>query len=125
MAGTGAHRAEQSGLATLAAAQRREPHPPRTAAEPGPRRVACLQDRLDRRCVLFDRAKLLDSGGFDFWRDLPRHHVGEDVVAQTNVLARHGGAGIIPSGAVHLEATTTLPSRDIDAPHVLPTARSS
>jgi hypothetical protein len=76
-------------------------------------------------CVLFDRAKLLDSGGFDFWPDLPRHHVGEDVVAQANVLARYGGAGIIPSGAVHLEATTTLPIRDIDAPHVLPTARSS
>lgn len=70
-------------------------------------------------CVLFDRAKLVDSGGFDFWRRLPREHVGEDVAAQLRVMARHGGAGILPSGAIHLEAPTTMPIRDVDAPLVL------
>ena len=73
-------------------------------------------------CVLFDRAKLVDSGGFDFWRSLPTEHVGEDVAAQLRVMARYGGAGIVPSGAVHLEAPTTMPIRDVDAPLVLPPA---
>jgi GT2 family glycosyltransferase len=73
-------------------------------------------------CVLFDRAKLIDCGGFDFWDSLPAEHVGEDVAAQLRVLARYGGAGIVPSGAIHLEAPTTMPVRDIDAPKVLPPA---
>jgi glycosyltransferase involved in cell wall biosynthesis len=71
-------------------------------------------------CVLYDRAKLLAAGGFDFWHDLPPEHVGEDVAAQQRVMARFGGAGIVPSGAVHLESPTTMPIRDVDAPHVLP-----
>jgi len=71
-------------------------------------------------CVLLDRAKLVDCGGFDFWRALPVEHVGEDVAAQLRVMARYGGAGIVPSGAVHLEAPTTMPVRDVDAPLVLP-----
>jgi hypothetical protein len=74
-------------------------------------------------CVLFDRAKLVASGGFDFWRSLPIEHVGEDVAAQLRVLARYGGAGIIPSGAIHLEAPTTTPVREIDAPKVLAPAQ--
>lgn len=71
-------------------------------------------------CVLFDRRKLLDCGGFDFWTDLPAEHAGEDVAAQRRVLARHGGAGILPSGAVHLEAPTTVPDRDNQAIDLLP-----
>jgi len=70
-------------------------------------------------CVLFDRAKLVDCGGFDFWRSLPAEHAGEDVAAQWRVMARYGGAGILPSGAVHLEAPTTVPNRDVQASDLL------
>lgn len=34
-------------------------------------------------------------------------------------MERFGGAGILPSGAVHLEAPTTVPVRDVDAFDVL------
>ncbi len=70
-------------------------------------------------CVLFDRRKLLDCGGFDFWTELPPEHAGEDVAAQWRVLARYGGAGVLPSGAVHLEAPTTVPNRDNQAVEML------
>lgn len=70
-------------------------------------------------CVLFDRAKLVACGGFDFWRDLPADHAGEDVAAQWRVLARYGGAGILPSGAIHLESATTVPDRRVQATDVL------
>ncbi|WP_129337500.1 glycosyltransferase [Cellulomonas endophytica] len=70
-------------------------------------------------CVLYDRDALLACGGFDFWDRLPEHHSGEDVAVQWRVLERFGGAGIVPSGAVHLEAPTTLPRRDVDAFDVL------
>ncbi|MGC5031653.1 glycosyltransferase family 2 protein [Micromonospora sp. DT229] len=66
-------------------------------------------------CVLYDRAKLVDSGGFDFWRRVPPRHQGEDVAAQLAVLARHGGAGVLPSGAYHLESPTTVTDRDVEA----------
>lgn len=71
-------------------------------------------------CVLFDAAKLRASGGFDFWRELPAEHCGEDVLAQLRVMARFGGCGIIPSGAYHLELPTTIARREVDAPKVLP-----
>ncbi|WP_263771750.1 glycosyltransferase family 2 protein [Propionivibrio soli] len=70
-------------------------------------------------CVLFDTAKLRAVGGFDFWRDLPSEHCGEDVLAQLRVMERFGGCGIIPSGAYHQELPTTVPHRDTDAPRVL------
>ncbi|MFJ6002574.1 glycosyltransferase family 2 protein [Arthrobacter sp. NPDC092385] len=70
-------------------------------------------------CVLFDREALLECGGFDFWDRLPPDHAGEDVAAQWRVMERFGGAGIIPSGAVHLEAPTTVTDRAIDAAHVI------
>ncbi|NJP31190.1 glycosyltransferase [Micromonospora thermarum] len=66
-------------------------------------------------CVLYDRAKLLDAGGFDFWRRVQEKHQGEDVAAQLAVLARHGGAGILPSGAYHLESPTTVTEREVEA----------
>ncbi|SCE80733.1 glycosyltransferase family 2 protein [Micromonospora mirobrigensis] len=66
-------------------------------------------------CVLYDRAKLVDVGGFDFWRRLPERHQGEDVAAQLAVLDRYGGAGVVPSGAYHLEAPTTVTERDVEA----------
>jgi GT2 family glycosyltransferase len=70
-------------------------------------------------CVLYDREKLLDIGGFAFWQELPTLHAGEDVVAQLRVMARYGGCGIIPSGAYHQELPTTVPDRQVDAPWVL------
>jgi hypothetical protein len=71
-------------------------------------------------CVLYDRAALVDAGGFDFWSSLPDEHCGEDVAAQWRVMARYGGAGVLPSGAVHLESPTTVPNRDVNAFDVLP-----
>lgn len=66
-------------------------------------------------CVLFDRAALLDAGGFDFWAELPADAHGEDVLSQQRVMARRGGAGILPSGAYHLESPTTIPQRSVSA----------
>ncbi|MFR9779364.1 glycosyltransferase family 2 protein [Micromonospora sp. MS34] len=66
-------------------------------------------------CVLYDRAKLVDSGGFEFWRRVHENHQGEDVAAQLAVLARHGGAGVLPSGAYHLESPTTVTEREVEA----------
>lgn len=70
-------------------------------------------------CTLYDRAALLACGGFDFWRSLPPQHAGEDVAAQWRVMERYGGAGIVPSGAVHLEAETTVPDRRVNATDVV------
>jgi GT2 family glycosyltransferase len=70
-------------------------------------------------CVLYDRAALQAVGGFDFWRDVPESAVGEDVVAEQRVMARFGGAGILPSGAVHLESDTTIPDRPVTADALL------
>ena len=70
-------------------------------------------------CVLYDVPKLRAVGGFGFWRDLPREHCGEDVLAQWRVMARFGGAGLLPSGAHHLQLPTTLPHRHADAPRLL------
>ena len=66
-------------------------------------------------CVLYRRDALVAVGGFDFWPLLPQDHAGEDVVAQWRVMERFGGAGLLPSGAVHLETPTTIPRRDVDA----------
>lgn len=70
-------------------------------------------------CVLYNAAKLHAAGGFQFWRDLPSVHSGEDVLAQWRVMARFGGAGVLPSGVYHQELPTTVPDREVDAPKVL------
>lgn len=70
-------------------------------------------------CVLYGTAKLRAVGGFEFWRDLPTAHCGEDVLAQLRVMARFGGCGLIPSGAYHQELPTTVHDRRVDAPRVL------
>ena len=70
-------------------------------------------------CVMFNTAKLRDCKAFDFWRELPPEHCGEDVLAQLRVMARYGGCAIYPSGAYHLELPTSLPVREINAPQVL------
>jgi hypothetical protein len=66
-------------------------------------------------CVLYRTSHLRDCGGFDFWSLLPAQHAGEDVVAQLRVMEAYGGAGLLPSGAVHLELPTTVPVRDVEA----------
>jgi GT2 family glycosyltransferase len=70
-------------------------------------------------CVLFDTHKLRKCGGFDFWRELPPEHCGEDVLAQLRVMERYGGCGLLPSGAYHMELATTVAAREVDAPYVL------
>ncbi|MGF1499527.1 MAG: glycosyltransferase family 2 protein [Elainellaceae cyanobacterium] len=62
-------------------------------------------------CVLFDRAKLLEMGGFSFWKEVPANACGEDVLVQHRLMARYGGCGLLPSGAYHQELPTTLPDR--------------
>lgn len=59
-------------------------------------------------CVLYDRAKLLDVGGFSFWPRLPRWHSGEDVLAQNLLLRRWGGCGMMPSGTTFSQAPSTV-----------------
>jgi GT2 family glycosyltransferase len=70
-------------------------------------------------CVLYDRTVLEAVGGFDFWSELPAAHCGEDVVAQHRVMEEAGGAGILPSGAYHLESPTTVPDRRVEARDVI------
>ncbi|HEY0700881.1 MAG TPA: glycosyltransferase family 2 protein [Micromonospora sp.] len=70
-------------------------------------------------CVLYDRERLRAAGGFDFWRRLGDNHQGEDVAAQLAVMERYGGAGVLPSGAYHLEAPTTVTEREVEAWEVL------
>ncbi|MDQ0925369.1 GT2 family glycosyltransferase [Pseudarthrobacter sp. W1I19] len=66
-------------------------------------------------CVLYQRDALREAGGFSFWPSLPVDHAGEDVVAQWQVMERYGAAGILPSGAVHLESPTTVTDRKVEA----------
>jgi GT2 family glycosyltransferase len=70
-------------------------------------------------CVMYDREKLNEVGGFSFWKDLPEQHCGEDVLAQLRVMKKYGGCGIIPSGVYHQELETTVPDRKINAPEFL------
>ena len=70
-------------------------------------------------CILFDRAKLLTVGGFEFWEEVPPSTCGEDVLVQWRVMARYGGCGLLPSGAYHQELPTTLPDRAYNATHLL------
>src|SRR3954454_6720383 len=74
-------------------------------------------------CVLYDVAKLRAVGGFEFWRQLPSDHCGEDVLAQLRVMAEYGGCGVLPTGAYHQQLATTVPERTHDAPYLLPVRR--
>ena len=70
-------------------------------------------------CAMYNTGKLKEVGGFEFWKDLPEKHCGEDVLAQLRVMKRFGGCGIIPSGVYHQELVTTVPERKINAPEYL------
>ncbi|MDQ2713385.1 MAG: glycosyltransferase family 2 protein [Chloroflexota bacterium] len=61
--------------------------------------------------VLYDRARLLDVGGFSWWQRLPPEHAGEEVVAQFLLLRKYGGCGILPSGTYHLGLPTNIEDR--------------
>jgi glycosyltransferase involved in cell wall biosynthesis len=65
--------------------------------------------------VLFDRAKLLDVGGFTWWSRLPPEHAGEEVVVQFLLIRKYGGCGILPSGTYHLGLPTTIENRQHNA----------
>ncbi len=71
-------------------------------------------------CVLYDRAKLVAVGGYDFWSRVPARHSGEDVLAQLRVMDRYGGAGLVPSGAYHLETPTTVTARPVECFDAVP-----
>jgi glycosyltransferase involved in cell wall biosynthesis len=86
-----------------------------TGALPPPDRWLPYKVAWAAGCVLFDRAALLDAGGFDFWREVPADAHGEDVLSQQRVMARRGGAGILPSGAYHQQSPTTIPVRSRSA----------
>jgi len=70
-------------------------------------------------CVLYDRYKLLDIGGYSFWKELPAEHCGEDVTVQLQMLRRFGGCGLLPSGVYHQELPTTIPNRRVNAADLL------
>lgn len=70
-------------------------------------------------CVMYDTLKLREAGGFDFWRELPVKHCGEDVLAQLRVARIFGGCGVMPSGVYHQELQTTVPDREVNAPEYL------
>ncbi len=59
-------------------------------------------------CILYDRAKLLEVGGFAFWSRLPRYHSGEEVLVQNLLMRRWGGCAIMPSGTYYSQVSTTV-----------------
>ncbi len=59
-------------------------------------------------CVLYDRTRLCEVGGFTFWPRLPRYHSGEEVLVQNLLLRRFGGCAILPSGTYHAELPSTV-----------------
>jgi glycosyltransferase involved in cell wall biosynthesis len=106
-AANGVHLAERLGLDT--------------GLLPPPERWLAYKVAWAAGCVLFDRAALLEAGGFDFWPDVPADAHGEDVLSQQRVMARRGGAGILPSGAYHQQSPTTIPTRAASAVDLLAT----
>ncbi len=70
-------------------------------------------------CVMYDTSKLIDTGGFSFWVDLPKNHSGEDVYAQLKVMEKYGGCGLIPTGAYHQEMPTTITNRKVNVSYYL------
>jgi hypothetical protein len=59
-------------------------------------------------CVLYDRRKLLEVGGFSFWPRLSRWHSGEEVLVQNLLMRRWGGCALMPSGAYYSQVPTTV-----------------
>lgn len=59
-------------------------------------------------CILYDRLKLLEVGGFSFWNRLPRWHSGEEVLVQNLLMRRWGGCAVMPSQTWYAEVPSTV-----------------
>jgi GT2 family glycosyltransferase len=59
-------------------------------------------------CILYDRKKLVEVGGFSFWSRLPRFHSGEEVLVQNLLMRRWGGCALMPSGTYYSQVPTTV-----------------
>jgi Predicted glycosyltransferases len=59
-------------------------------------------------CVLYNREKLVEVGGFSFWPRLPRFHSGEEVLVQNLIMRRWGGCGVMPSQTWYSEVPSTV-----------------
>jgi hypothetical protein len=59
-------------------------------------------------CILYDREKLLEVGGFSFWDRLPRFQSGEEVLVQNLMMRRWGGCSLVPSGTYFSEIPSTV-----------------
>ncbi len=59
-------------------------------------------------CILYDRSKLVQVGGFSFWTRLPRYHSGEEVLVQNLLMRLWGGCGILPSGTYYSQVPSTV-----------------
>ena len=59
-------------------------------------------------CILYDRKKLLEVGGFSFWSRLPRFHSGEEVLVQNLLMRRWGGCALMPSDTYYSQVPTTV-----------------
>jgi hypothetical protein len=59
-------------------------------------------------CVLYDRNKLNEIGGFSFWPRLPRFHSGEEVLVQNLLMRKWGGCALAPSGTYYAELPSTV-----------------
>ena len=75
-------------------------------------------------CILYDREKLLEVGGFSFWEKLPRYPRGEEILVQNLLMRRYGGCGILPSSTYSNQVETTVAApeeaEDGDALKLLP-----
>ena len=75
-------------------------------------------------CILYDREKLLEVGGFSFWEKLPRYPRGEEILVQNLLMRRYGGCAILPSGTYSNQVETTVSApkdaEDGDALRLLP-----
>jgi glycosyltransferase involved in cell wall biosynthesis len=59
-------------------------------------------------CIMYDREKLLEIGGFSFWNRLPRYQSGEEVLVQNLMMRRWGGCSLVPSGTFFSEIPSTV-----------------
>ncbi len=69
--------------------------------------------------VLYDRAHLLNVGGFSWWDRLPPNHAGEEALVQFLLIRKYGGCGLLPSGTYHLLLPTGVEDRTYNATDLL------
>lgn len=59
-------------------------------------------------CILYDRQKLEQVGGFRFWERLPRYHSGEEVLVQNLLMRRWGGGALVPAGTYYAQLPSSV-----------------